>query len=285
MEVESKKAMVWLLPCMVLLFIVDIIPFLVAIGESFRALSFTLLSQRGQWVGLDNYRKALNDPVFLESILTTFKILVPALSIELLLGLGIGLLLAQFQRARRFLMSIIAIPMMIAPVVIGMMGVLALNSEFGPIGIILRNFNLVEKAILGTSLAWIAIVILDIYQWTPLAAIIFLAGILAMPQEPFEAAQIDGASSWQRFLFLTLPMLKNLFAVVLFLRFIDAFKMFDKIWIATEGGPGRTTQTVSIYAFRHGFLRWNLSYGTTLALLIFLVSFIVTYLFVKFSKV
>lgn len=272
------SAWAWLGPALVLLLVVELIPFLIALTYSFRGLSYTDVSQRGQFVGLENYRQALFDADLGQSVLTTFTYVVPAVLLQIALGLGIALLLAQRIRGRRFLVPILVLPTMIAPVVVGLIGVLSFNTEFGFLGIYLKRLGILDGSPLGSeSLALPTIIGVDTWQWTPFVALILLAGLLSLPKQPYEAAQMDGASPWQTFRLVTLPLLKPYLIVVLLIRAIDAFRIFDIIWIMTRGGPGRVTETVSVYAYRLNFRFFHLGYGAAVVLLIFLISFLGSY--------
>jgi multiple sugar transport system permease protein len=271
-------------PALILIAVIELIPFIVMLVYSFRAINFLDISASGQFIGLDNYRQALNDPEFGSSIVTLSKVIVTALPIQFALGLVVALALTAHQTLRKYLLPIIIIPMIISPVVVGLIGSLNLNADFGLIGITLKQLGIVEKTILGDyNLALPAIVIIDIWQWTPFLILIFTAGLLSLPKEPYEAAYVDGASTWQVFVRVTLPLMQPIFLIALLLRFTDLFKIFDTIFIMTEGGPGSVTEVSNIYAYRVNFRFWNLGYGATLVTLLYIVSFLVCFAFVKIA--
>jgi multiple sugar transport system permease protein len=279
---RRHSAWLWLGPALLLLVVVEFIPFIVALTYSFRGLSFTDPNLDGQFVGLENYRRAVHDSEFLDSIIVTFRYMVPAVVLQVGLGLGLALLLAQQIRGRRFLVPILVLPTMIAPVVVGLIGVLSFNTEFGFLGIYLQRLGLLDASPLGSeSLALWTIVGVDTWQWTPFVALILLAGLLSLPRQPYEAAQMDGASAWQTFRLVTLPLLKPYLIVVVLIRAIDAFRIFDIIWMMTRGGPGTVTETVSVYAYRLNFRFWHLGYGAAVVMLIFLISFLGSFLLYK----
>jgi len=271
-------------PALILIAVIELIPFIVMLVYSVRAINFLDISASGQFIGLDNYRQALNDPEFGSSIVTLSKVIVTALPIQFALGLVVALALTAHQTLRKYLLPIIIIPMIISPVVVGLIGSLNLNADFGLIGITLKQLGIVEKTILGDyNLALPAIVIIDIWQWTPFLILIFTAGLLSLPKEPYEAAYVDGASTWQVFVRVTLPLMQPIFLIALLLRFTDLFKIFDTIFIMTEGGPGSVTEVSNIYAYRVNFRFWNLGYGATLVTLLYIVSFLVCFAFVKIA--
>ena len=274
----------WLWPALILIAVIEFVPFCVMLVYSAKAINFLDVTATGQFVGLDNYRQALNDPEFGASIVTLSKVIATALPIQFGLGLVIALSLASHPTLRKYLLPIIIVPMIISPVVVGLIGSLNLNADFGLIGIMLKKLELVDKTILGDyDLALLAIIMIDIWEWTPFLILIFTAGLLSLPKEPYEAAYVDGASTWQVFVRVTLPLMRPIFLIALLLRFTDLFKIFDQIFIMTEGGPGSVTEVSNIYAYRVNFRFWNLGYGASLVTLLFIVSFLVCFAFVNIA--
>jgi multiple sugar transport system permease protein len=272
----------WLVPLCVILAIIEIIPFLIMIDYSIRNINYRNPTAKGEYVGLDNYRKVLDDVEFGHSIWVLVKLLLVALPLEFLIGLGVALALAQHQKLKKFLLPIIIVPMIISPVVVGLIGKLNFNADFGLIGIVMRNLGLVEKTILGDyRLALPTIIAIEIWEWTPFIIMIFTAGLLSLPKDPYEAATVDGSTKWQIFRFVTLPLLKPIFLVALLLRFTDMFKIFDTIFIMTEGGPGAATEVSNIFAYRVNFRIWDIGYGATVVSLLWAISLLVCLALVK----
>jgi len=279
----KTKVSAWIGPTMVVLFFVELIPFIICLVYSFKNINYTSLRATGQWVGLDNYREALFNPGFLHSLGLTFKFIIPVVFIELILGLLLALLFTKSHLEKvKNLIPILIIPTVLTPVVIGLMGKLSLNSEYGVVGVFLHKLGLVKTSILGSSAALPATMLFDIWEWTPFVMIILLAGLLSLPKEPYEAAAVDGATSWQTFKNITFPMITPLLAIVALLRSIDAFKIFDIPWIMTHGGPGETTEFSNIYAYRINFVHWNLGYGAAVVILLYIVSFLLCVLFWRY---
>ena len=280
----SWKGYNWLWPVLILIAIIELIPFCVMLVYSVKAINYLDISATGQYIGLDNYREALNDPDFISSIVKLSKVIASALPIEFILGLLVALSIAAHPKLRKYLLPIIIIPMIISPVVVGLIGSLNLNADFGLVGITLKKLGLVEKTILGNyNLALPAIIAIDTWQWTPFLILIFTAGLLSLPREPYEAAYVDGATTWQVFHRVTLPLMRPIFLIALLLRFTDLFKIFDKIFIMTEGGPGSATEISNIFAYRINFRFWNLGYGAAIVTLLYIVSFLVCFAFVKIA--
>jgi multiple sugar transport system permease protein len=275
------KGYKWLWPCVILLVIIALAPWLIMVNYSFRNINFTDPSATGEYIGLDNYRTALYDPDFSNSLWLTCKIILICLPIEFLIGLLVALCLASQTKLKKWTLPIIIIPMIISPIVVGLIGHLVLNADFGLVGITLKNLGLIKGTILGNyKLAPYAVMAVDIWQWSPFMILIFTAGLLSLPKAPFEAASVDGASSWQTFWNVTLPLLKPIFVIAVLLRFTDLFKIFDTVFIMTEGGPGVVTEISNFFAYRINFKYWNLGYGSAVVMLLYIVSLLICLIFV-----
>jgi len=276
----------WVLPAAILFLLIILVPFVTALTYSFRALSFTDSTASGQFIGVSNFRKLVFDTDFYNSFKVTFLYMIPAIAIQGLLGLGMALLMAGAVKQARVIIPIMLLPTLLTPVVIGLVGVLILNPDFGIVGQFLYRSGLIKEAVLGsTKWALPAIIAIDTYQWTPFIAVILTAGLLSLPKEPYEAAQVDGASTWQTFIRVTMPLLWPYLVVAMLIRIIDAFRIFDIIWVMTRGGPGISTEAVAVYAYRHIFRYWDIGYGSALIMVIFVfISILVEYLYKALQK-
>ena len=175
------------------------------------------------------------------------------MGIELILGFGIALLVDTFSdRTKGILVGVLMLPMVVTPVIVGLVWKLMLNSEHGVINWVLSFLGL-RPAWLGPQLSLTSIMIVEIWQWTPFVALILIAGLASLPTEPHEAAAIDGATGWQSLVYITLPLLMPVIMLAVLLRLIDALKIFDIIFIMTGGGPGSATETLAIHSYRLGF--------------------------------
>jgi multiple sugar transport system permease protein len=288
-RVMSNKRYIWwwVLPSIILFSVIILAPFIMSFTYSFRDYSFTSSTARGQFIGLDNYAKLVFDQGFYDSFVATFKYMVPALLLQGSLGIGMAMVMSGAVRRARILIPILLLPTLLTPVVIGLIGILTLSTEFGVLGIPLYQSGLIKEAVLGSqTLALPAIILIDTYQWAPFVAVIVLAGLLALPKEPYEAAQVDGASRMQTFFRVTAPLLWPYLVVAMIIRFIDAFKIFDIVWVMTHGGPGTLTETISIFAYRETLRYWNIGYGSALIIVIFIViSILVEYLYKALQSV
>jgi multiple sugar transport system permease protein len=203
------------------------------------------------------------------------KFVVGTVVLELALGLGLALLFSAETRFMRFTRSFLLLPMALPPLVVALVFKALYNTEFGVIPYYLKKMNIdVGRGLLAElSTALPAVMLVDIWQWTPLIMFIFLAGIKSLPTEPYEAAIVDGASRWQSFIHITLPLLKPTLLVALLLRTMQSFKVFDIIYATTAGGPGTSTTVLNFQIYKVGLTFFNMGYAAALAnILLFIVA-------------
>jgi multiple sugar transport system permease protein len=223
-------------------------------------------------VGLDNYSQAFADPRFVEALATTFRFVVLAVTIETVLGLALALLCAREVRFIRRIRATLILPMIVTPVVVGIVFRLIYASDVGLLASFANALGLDPPEILsnGTG-AFLGLVFLDVWEWTPLLFLILLAGIQSMPVEPFEAARVDGAGAWRTFVDHTLPLLRPTILVAVSLRAIDALTTFDQVYVLTRGGPGTSTQLISIYGYQTFFQFQQVGYAAAMMFMVALV--------------
>jgi multiple sugar transport system permease protein len=223
------------------------------------------------FAGGDNFAIVYNDPVFWQAIGTTAWFVILAVAIETLLGLLLALVVARELRFAGLIRVTLILPMTIAPVVVGVIWRLLYASDIGVIDPLFQflGFGALNVLAHPTS-AFFGLIVVDVWEWTPLLFLIILAGLHSLPQDPIEAARVDGASGIQTFFHHTLPLLWPVLLVAVVLRTIDAVGTFDQIYVLTKGGPGTATQLISIYAYNTAFL-FN-QYGRAMAMLIGLLA-------------
>lgn len=228
------------------------------------------------WVGLNNYIDLFSNPEFLNSLRITFTFVSAAIFFEFVFGMGLALLLNHDLKGKGIIRSLILLPMMCTNVVIGLTWRLLFNYEFGIINYYLKQLGFLPIEWLSNpSVAMTTVVIVDVWNTTSFVALMLLAGLQSLPDEPYEAARIDGASSLQTFRFLTLPLLRQTILVALLWRFIDTFRIFDVIYLLTAGGPARATETVSIYVYRYGFQSFNLGFASAASYIMILIMLLI----------
>jgi len=235
-------------------------PIIYVAGTSLFDVNFAEADVAAPFVGAGNYLTLLGDGRFWNSIVVTALFTFFAVSIELLLGLVIALLLARVIRGRRPIVALLLIPTMMMPVAVGLMWRFMLDDGYGMVAYQLKQLSilgpggLIADPLLVRPLTALASVIAaDVWEWTPFMALILFAGLQSLPVEPFEAALVDGASRWQEFRFLTLPLLRRAVAVAVLIRIADAMRVLDVPYALTGGGPGNSTETIQLYVYKLGF--------------------------------
>jgi multiple sugar transport system permease protein len=236
-------------------------------------------------VGWDQYRQALDDPLFTGALWTTLKFVTAAVAIETLLGLGLALLCLRELPFIRTMRLILIVPMVVTPVVVGIVFRLIYASDVGLLSALSGLVGGDSVRILDSeSRAFWGLVLLDVWEWTPLIFLILLAGLQSLPQEPFEAARVDGAGPWRTFVDHTLPMLAPVLVVAIVLRTIDAFTTFDQVYVLTHGGPGTSTQLISIYGYDTFFRFQQYGYAAAMLLMVALVVLACAFLAVRLMR-
>lgn len=234
--------------------------------------------ETARW-SLSNFARLASDKFFLEALAHTFIYAVVALTFEFLLGLGLAIMLDRPLRGRSLFRSALLIPMMLPPVVVGVVWRLMLNPDFGAVNGTLKSAGVNTESLTWTAsplLALGSVIAVDIWQWTPFMFLALLAGLQAIPQEPYEAAIVDGSSAWQTFCHVTLPLLKPAILIALLLRTMDLLRVFDQIFILTEGGPGFSTETVSLYIYRTAFRFSDFGYAAAMSFVLLLFTNVIS---------
>jgi multiple sugar transport system permease protein len=256
----------WLLvaPAVVLIVGLTIFPLLFSIWVSFVQFDFSI-SNEHPWIGLDNFKFVWQDPVWVHSLWLTGLLAAVLVVVELGLGFMLALAMLRPFRGRRGLMVLFVVPLFISPVIVGGFFDLFLRRPFGPanwlLGGLLRHPVSTDFTVDGWW-PFVSIVLADAWQWTPFMFVILLAGLSAIPDELYEATEIDGARPRQSFFFVTLPLLTPIILIAITFRFIDAAKLFDIIYSLTRGGPGTETYTSSYFLYQQGFQFFHLGEGT-----------------------
>jgi multiple sugar transport system permease protein len=266
----------YITPAFIILGIILFYPLGYSFYLSFHEWTMRTYKQGVPWVGLQQYTGLFTNPQFLNSLRITVVFVVAAITIEFVLGMALALLLNHDLKGKGIMRSLILLPMMCTNVVVGLTWRLLLNYEFGLVNYYLSVIGLPRLQWLSDpGLAMPAVVLVDVWNTTSFIALMLLAGLQSLPDEPYEAARIDGASWWQTFRFLTLPLLRQTILVALLWRFIDTFRIFDVIYLLTAGGPARATETVSIYVYRYGFQSFNLGFASAASYIMILFMLIV----------
>jgi len=282
--IENRLPTGWVLvtPASLLLGFVVAVPLVTALLLSFTEYNLTF-STFPTFVGLENYVDGvLNDDLFVNAVVNTAVFVAAAVTLEFLLGFGLALLLWDQFPGRGLFRAVLLTPMFVAPVAVGLMFRFVFDSQMGVVPHVLGFVGLGDLGwFTDPTLAMVAIVLGDVWQWTPYMVVLLLAGLQALPSEPYEAARIDGASSLEQFFEITLPLMRPVIAATLIIRIIDASKVFAKVYTMTSGGPGIATETVAWYIYKTGFQHYHLgaaaSQSVTVLLMIIGLGYVQTY--------
>lgn len=280
----KRVPLLMMLPALIVLVGVGVFP----LGNSLRlAMSrWTLTKDPAPvFAGAENIREMLADPRFGRSLQATTVFTVGAVSSELVVGLALALLLAPRRRFTGMARTILLIPMMMTPVVVSMYWRYMLNGEFGVVKYLLSLAG-IDAPIWTGKVAWAmpTIIAIDAWQWTPFVYLILLAGLQSLPLDVMEAARIDGASTWQRFWRITLPLLTPFIYIAALLRFMDAFRSFDIVFVLTGGGPADSTLLASMYVYMQGLRFFNMGYAAALSYVIVLIVLAAAYVFIRLER-
>jgi len=229
--------------------------------------------------GLGNYIELFSDPAFLHSLKITFIFVFSAVALEFLVALGIALLVNRQFWQKRIFVSLIYIPMIMAPIVVALMWRMIFSPEYGPLNYFLSFFHLTEREIAWLSesnYALFSLILVDVWQWTPFMFLVLYAGLQSVPPELIEVAQIDGGSRWNVFRYIILPFLYPFIVLGFLFRVMDAFKIFDSISVLTKGGPGTATQAVSWLSYLHGFTYFRLGYAAAMSLILYAIIMLIS---------
>ena len=260
----TAKPVAFLAPAAVMLAAVTLYPILYVFWLSLR--QYSLIAGPSRFVGLDNFTRLIGDGRFWNALGNTVYFTAFSVAGELVLGLAIALFLARAFRGQGAMRAIMLLPWAIPTVVAARMWEWMYNGDFGVI-----NY------LLGTDINWLgspvwaihAAIAMDVWKSTPFVALLLLAGRLSIAPDLYQAGRLDGAGSWALFRYVTLPLLRPLILIVLIFRTIDAFRVFDAIYVLTGGGPANTTETVSIYAYKVLFQGLEFGYGSALSVAVF----------------
>jgi multiple sugar transport system permease protein len=281
---ERHLPLALLLPSILIILLIVGFPMLYSLYLSFT--NFNLTSPGNiEFIGLKNYVTLLTkDPLFWKAFGRTVLFISLAVNIEFLIGLGIAQLMARAIRGQSLARTLMMMPMMFAPILVGFQFKWFFNAQVGMVNNILYTLTGETHFIpwlIDTPLGFIAILIAEIWMSTPFMVIILEAGILSLPQEPFEAAEVDGASGWQKFRHLTLPMLMPFIYTALAIRSLDVARAYDIVSIMTGGGPGNRTELIWTYVNRLAFTGQQFALGSAMSYITVILSFVFTYMFFR----
>ncbi len=269
-KVPDRHFKYWIItPAIFLLLLVGLFPLIYSLVVSFQ--SITMMEVDTSFAGLTNYAALFKDARLWGAVLHTLLITVIALPIELVLGLLMAQLFLERLPGRQIFVSLLVLPTIISPIVAGATWRLLFDNRYGPINQVVGWFAGEPKALLWNitpDLVYPAILLCEIWQWTPFMFLILLAALSNVDKSLTEAAEIDGAGYWRTFVKIVLPSIWPVMAIAILIRGLDLVRIFDIIWALTAGGPGTMTETVSIYTYVQGFQQFETSYTSAIAFLV-----------------
>jgi multiple sugar transport system permease protein len=281
----SDRAIAWLFvaPTLALLLAINIFPLLWNIFLSFTDAKANAPNRPLRWVGLRNYERVLSSEDIWASMQVTAHFVFWTILLQVILGFGLAWLINQRFRGSAFWTTVIVIPMMLSPAVVGVFWSYLFQPQAGIFNYIVNVFwNFGDFTMIGDpGLAPWAIVLVDTWMWTPFVMLICLAGLRSIPDYLYEAAEIDGASPWRQFWTITVPLVLPFLMLAVLFRAIENFKMFDMVVELTSGGPGSATELVSIYLKREAFEKWLTGFSAALGVIMFVTVFGVANIYVK----
>lgn len=271
-------------PAIGLLFVMNIFPLMWSFGLSFFNYRANRLGAPS-FEGLANYERVLTDPVVWERLQTTAQVVVLTVGSQLIIGFLLALLFEKQFPGRRVLLMLVLTPMMLSFVAVGAFFRYYYEPTFGLLSQAVRTFTGQPFILLDSPAGALAgIIIADAWMWSPFVMLLVLAGLVSVPKYLYEAAEIDRASWWRRFWTITFPYIKGLLLLALLFRTIEAFKLFDIVFLITEGGPGTSTETIAVYVYRLAFQYFRTSQSTALAYILLFIVIVLTNLYLYFVR-
>lgn len=284
---SNRMGWTLLSPTLIILALVGFLPFFYVLFVSlFDWNPFS--NQLGmQWAGVNNFRRLVFDGAFLDSLWRTGLFAFTSVAIELSLGFLLAQTLVKSFPGRTIFRTIYVLPLVMAPIAVGATWRLLTIPGFGPIPYFLDKWFDFDYR-LGTfaDQAFITVILMDVWHWTPFVTLTLLAGLTAMPKEPLEQAQVDGANRWQVFRYLTIPMMMPVLLTVIFIRLMDALRIVDEVFMLTSGGPGTATQFIGIHIYRVVVPKTDYGYGSAMSLLVLYFTIVLCWLlFIALAQV
>jgi multiple sugar transport system permease protein len=270
-----------LVPVLLLLAVLSLFPFFYIIWMSLNIVSL-INGISFDFAGLANWTRMFTDEVVGAAWARSALYFVATVGLEMILGIAIALLVHELIWGKNLVLSLILLPMFMAPVIVGLLGRFLTDSSYGLYAYVLRELGIFERDILGTaSSALPAVILMDVWEWTPLIVLIVLAGLASVNQYVIEAAKVDGANYLERLRYIVAPSIAGVVIVALLVRSMDAIRYFDIITVTTNGGPGNTTKIIPIRLYETAFRFFDLGYAAAIGLGMLVFSILVANVFVR----
>jgi multiple sugar transport system permease protein len=265
-----KYGMVW--PAVLIILLIGLFPLIYTAIISFQNID--MFDEDTSFHGFVHYQALMDDQRFWQALRNTMIFLVIALPIEFALGLLLALLFLERLPGKQIFIALMILPVVISPIIAGATWRLLFDNRYGPVNQIIGWVTGEAPTLLWTvnpNLVYPAILLAEIWQWTPFMFLLLLAGLSTVDRSLTEAAELDGANFWQAFWHITLPVIKPVIAVALLIRGLDLFRLFEVVWALTRGGPGTMTETISIYTYVRAFQQFDTSYAAAMAFVVIII--------------
>jgi multiple sugar transport system permease protein len=282
---NTRTAWMFVAPAVIIMVVACLYPVLSAVRLGFYDWTMGTPWAQAKWVGWTSFQVAFTEPSVWRSLWTTLKFAAVSVSAEMVLGIALALALEGNMRGMAFFRALFILPMMVAPIAVGLTWRYMFDAQFGLINAVLAALGLVAKTWLADeSLAFTAIIIADIWQWTPFVFIMVVAGLASVDSSVLEAARIDGARWWTTTMRVKLPMIAHVLAITLVMRLIDAFRVLEVIYVLTFGGPGESTEVLSLHIYKTAFIGQRLGTASAISVLLLVVVMVLTWLALRMSN-
>ena len=283
MKNSGRAAVLFLFPSFLFVAIFSLAPIFESFRLSFYRMILTLPWLGQKFVGWQNYLDLLTDPVARHSLATTLIFVAVTVPLEVLLGLAIALAINEPFRGRGLVRAVVLVPWAIPSTVASQMWRFIFNDRYGLFNYFLfgDRTELYLAPLADPQLAIAAIMVADVWKTTPFAALIILAGLQAVPDELYEAASVDGAGGWQKFRRITLPMVKPAILLAFLFRTIEALRVFDLVFVMTQGGPADSTNVLQFYGYKKSFAEGMIGAGSAVSVLVFFLSLLFSLLYIR----
>ncbi len=281
---ERRAAWAFVAPALAVIFLIAIFPLFWTMKESLYRHDLRMPWLGEPFVGLENFARVFQDPRFSAALLHTLFFTLVSVGLEMVLGLFIALAVNRSFRGRGLLRASFLLPWAMPTVVAALVWRFLFASDSGLVNTLLVGSGIVAEPVVwlaGRWTAWVPLILADVWKTTPFVALLLLAGLQNIPGELYEAASMDGASARAQFLHVTLPMLKPALLVALIFRTLDAFRVFDLVYVLTGGGPGTATEPLALYTFNTLFQDLRFGTGAALSVIVFLVTFVLSMIYIR----
>jgi multiple sugar transport system permease protein len=264
-----KHFFIW--PALLIVLVISIFPLIYSLTTSFMSLRL-VPPLPAHFVGFGNYTELLANPRFWNTVKTTSIIAFTAVGLQYVIGFAIALAINSKVPGEGIFRVIFLLPMLVAPVAVALIARQVLNPTMGPLNALMTSLGFPNLPYL-TDPVWAtgSIITVEVWQWTPFVILMLLAGLQTLPHDVYEAASLENASPWQQFWGITFPMMLPISVAVVFIRLIESYKIIDTVFVMTGGGPGISTETLTLFAYQEGFKKFNLGYTSALSFLFLIV--------------